>query len=283
MPTERLRVSTQSIYTIFENPQEVTELEFATFMGHQKLLQYNYKTDSRWDTFYRHFATRIPEPGMDETIYRDTYDFMIIMTGLISLSQSESSVKSMLLAEYFTNRSFIKKRPNYSLWPRYYYPIRERSDSIKSITLTNYRQKEQDALKSIFLTKEALYTIVSVIVNMSLTLVPLLAEDYTKINAGRDAYLDYVNKLISLRQPLIKHLIDRINGGPLERNALGTVSVYRFVQMADQLDLYETDQLRKLAIKVSKQKKRGRSILVNPRTRNPSLDFDFLETSSIGA
>ena len=191
----------------------------------------------------------------------------------------------MLLAEYFTNRSFIKKRPNYSLWPRYYYPIRERSDSIKSITLTNYRQKEQDALKSIFLTKEALHTIVSVIVNMSLTLVPLLAEDYTKINAGRDSYLDYVNKLITLRQPLIKHLIDRINGGPLERNALGTVSVYRFVQMADQLDLYETDQLRKLAIKVSKQKKpkRGRSILVNPRMRNPSLDFDFLETSSNGA
>ena len=199
MPTERLRVSTQSIYTIFEDPQEVTELEFATFMGHQKLLQYNYKADNRWTDFYRYFQTRIPEQGFDEPVFRDTYDFMIIMTGLISLSQSESSVKSMLLAEYFTNRSFIKKRPNYSLWPRYYYPIRERPDSIKSIKLNQYRQKEQDALKSIFLTKEALHTIVSVIVNMSLLLVPLLASDYMLTGAGRDSYLEYVNKLANLR------------------------------------------------------------------------------------
>jgi len=130
---------------------------------------------------------------------RDTYDFMIIMTGLICLSQSESSVKSILLAEYFTNRSFIKKRPNYSLWPRYYYPIRERADSIKSIQLTHYQRKEQDALKSIFLTKEALQTIVTVLVNLSLSLVPLLASDYARTNAGRDCYLDYASQLAKLK------------------------------------------------------------------------------------
>ena len=53
---------------------------------------------------------------------------------------------------------------------------------------------------------------------------------------------------------------------------MGTVSVYRFVQMAAKLDLYETAELRKLAVKVSqlKHKKRGKSIVVNG---NPSLAF----------
>ena len=119
---------------------------------------------------------------------RDTFDFMVILTGLITLSHSDSSVKSILLSEYFTNQSFLKKKKNWALWPRYYYPIRERGDSIKNIQLSHYRKKEQDALKSIFLTKEALQMILTVIVNLSLVLVPLLARDYARTNAGRDCY-----------------------------------------------------------------------------------------------
>lgn len=138
LPTERLRVSPQSIYQIFEDPLEVSELEFACFMANQKLLQFNYKTDSRWGTFYRFFTTRIPDMGFhteqnEKPVTRDTFDFMVILTGLITLSHSESSVKSILLSEYFTNQSFLKKKKNWALWPRYYYPIRERGDSITTI------------------------------------------------------------------------------------------------------------------------------------------------------
>jgi len=74
--------------------------------------------------------------------------------------------------------------------------------------------------------------IITVVVNLSLVLVPLLARDYARTNAGRECYLNYLRKLASMREPLVQHLIDRINGGPLERNALGTISVFRFVKIA---------------------------------------------------
>lgn len=107
-------------------------------MANQKLLQFNYKTDSRWDAFYKFFTTRVPEPGFKNEsevglVTRDTFDFFVILTGLITLSHSESSVKSILLSEYFTNKSFLKKNKNWALWPRYYYPIREQRDAIKTI------------------------------------------------------------------------------------------------------------------------------------------------------
>lgn len=38
MPTERLRVSTRSIYSTFDDPNDISELEFGCFLGHQKLL-----------------------------------------------------------------------------------------------------------------------------------------------------------------------------------------------------------------------------------------------------
>lgn len=37
--------------------------------------------------------------------------------------------------------------------------------------------------------------ILTVIANLSLVLVPLLARDYARTNAGRDCYLNYVRKL----------------------------------------------------------------------------------------
>jgi hypothetical protein len=117
-------------------------------------LQYKFKEDKRWRDFYKFFTTRTQEetgsqlsatqeaekPRGTEPV--ETYDFMNILTGLVCLSQGDSSVKSILLCEYFTNRSFIKKRQNWTLWPRYYFPIRERPDNIKKIDLEEYTAKE---------------------------------------------------------------------------------------------------------------------------------------------
>ena len=162
----------------------------------------------------------------------ETYDFMNILTGLVCLAQSDSSVKSVLLCEYFTNRSFIKKRQNWTLWPRYYFPIRERPDNIKKVDLTSYTMKEQDTLKGIFLTSQTLRTILTVIVNLSLKLVPLFARDYTLTSAGRSSFVRYLTRLEEASQPLVDQFVAKFNGGPLERNALGMVSVFRFVEVA---------------------------------------------------
>ncbi len=120
---------------------------------------------------------------------------MNILTGLVCLSQSDSSVKSILLCEYFTNRSFIKKRQNWTLWPRYYFPIRERPDNIKKVDLEEYTLREQETLKGIFLTSQTVRAIITVIVNLSLKLVPLFARDYTLTSAGRSSYVKYLKRL----------------------------------------------------------------------------------------
>ena len=120
---------------------------------------------------------------------------MNILTGLVCLSQSDSSVKSILLCEYFTNRSFIKKRQNWTLWPRYYFPIRERPDNIKKVDLEEYTLREQETLKGIFLTSHTVRAIITVIVNLSLKLVPLFARDYTLTSAGRSSYVKYLKRL----------------------------------------------------------------------------------------
>ena len=58
LPTDRLRISWRSVYTIFDDHSSITELELALFLGNNKLLQSVYKKDPRWSTFYQFFATR---------------------------------------------------------------------------------------------------------------------------------------------------------------------------------------------------------------------------------
>ena len=67
--------------------------------------------------------------------------------------------------------------------------------------------REQKQLKSIFLSPKALKTILSVVVNVSLCLVPLFAsEDYISTNAGQ-TYLEYLSKLQGVREALITDLV----------------------------------------------------------------------------
>ena len=108
----------------------------------------------------------------------DTFNFHLILTALIILSDSESNVKSLTICEYYTNKTLIRKRPNGSLFPRYRYPIREAHNAIKDINIEEqYQMREQKQLKSIFLSPKALKTILSVVVNVSLCLVPIFASD----------------------------------------------------------------------------------------------------------
>ena len=65
----------------------------------------------------------------------DAFNFHLILTALIILSESESNVKSLTICEYYTNKTLIRKRPNGSLFPRYRYPIRESPNAIKDINI----------------------------------------------------------------------------------------------------------------------------------------------------
>ena len=55
---ERLRFSQKTINETFINQKSLTELEFACFLGHNKLIQHNYMTDKKWHDFYKHFITK---------------------------------------------------------------------------------------------------------------------------------------------------------------------------------------------------------------------------------
>ena len=52
---------------------------------------------------------------------------------------------------------------------------------------------------------------------------------------------------------MVDQLIAMFNGGPLERNALGMVSVFRFVEVAQSLDLYDTAEVRKRGLILLKE------------------------------
>ena len=57
---------------------------------------------------------------------------------------------------------------------------------------------------------------------------------------GGATYLNYLVKLQSARLILIDSLIETFNGGPLDKNQLGLVSVFRFMEIAEELDLFDT-------------------------------------------
>ena len=61
---------------------------------------------------------------------------------------------------------------------------------------------------------------------------PMFASDYTYTRGG-ETFLAYMTKLLSIRDDLIEDLIDKFNGGPLDRNSLGLVSVFRYIEIAE--------------------------------------------------
>jgi cytochrome c oxidase assembly protein Cox11 len=66
-------------------------------------------------------------------------------------------------------------------------------------------------MKSLFVSKEVLKTIVTIVVNLSLTLIPLYGIDCLQTKSG-SAYKRYIVKLNSVKLALISEIITIFNG-----------------------------------------------------------------------
>lgn len=165
-------------------------------------------TDDRWTSFYCKFKTINHDSDTEELPKKVNYNLLHILTALLCLSKGENAMKSLAICEYFTNRFFLKMLPNQALWPKNYFPIRSRGmESIRNLNMDQYKAYELRQMKSLFLSRLALMTIVTVIVNLSLRLVPLYAIDCTQTK-GFTAFSSYLEKLSKAVPLLIKDIVD---------------------------------------------------------------------------
>ena len=240
-PADRLRVSWRSIYNNFDDHRDIGEEQLTAILIHCKLVQRATPTeafsvltsDERWRNFYSKFKTVNHDSDTEELPKQVNYNLLHILTALLCLSQGENTMKSLAICEYFTNRFFLKQLPNQALWPRNYFPIRSRgSINIRNLSMDQYRAYEQRQMKSLFLSRLALMTIVTDIVNLSLRLVPLHAIDCLETKGGK-AYSHYLAKLNKAIPLLIEDIVDAFTGDRVTKNSDGQVSVFRFVEIAD--------------------------------------------------
>ena len=74
------------------------------YLSNKQLIRYEDKED-RWRDFYSYFTTRkySAEGKILSAAEGEKYDFVTVLIGLVALSNSHSTVKSLLLSELLTN------------------------------------------------------------------------------------------------------------------------------------------------------------------------------------
>ena len=252
--------------------KSISQTELCAILVNCKLLRADFpRNDPRWQNFYAKFIV-VDESEVGQNAQR-YYALTPSLIALIALSQGSADVKAKAICELFSGRRFLKPAPLGIRAPK---TNREGRSEIFSENTLAGRPSMEEPTKMARLTKDQLHCIVSIIVNVSLTLLPLYASDVDQENRRT-----FVRTLIQWHQrseSCVQTLIQQIKAKAMMRETYSgqssLITVRQLVDAAKSLDLFNVVMIRELA-------KRTQVISdINPNiNRETALERDLFHTS----
>ena len=160
---------------------ELTQTEFCAMLVNCKLLKADFpRQDERWLKFYSKL-TVVDETGHGSEQTRGRYELVPIMIALVGLSQGTADVKAKAICELFSGKRFLKPQPLgiRATKSRMGGGAGQRSHSSNPDegAIPDGRPSMDEYTRKAVLTKDQLRSIISIVVNLSLSLLPIFASD----------------------------------------------------------------------------------------------------------
>ena len=172
---------------------DISPLDFCLKLTRLKLLKADLpRTDERWKRFY----SKLVVVEEDENEVKERFGLVSTLIALIFLSQGTADTKSRAICDLFTEGQGLKDSvPGISKY---------RSQSGRNLA-GEFTDRDINELRDTILEKQQLSCIISVIVNMSLIILPIYASDYPRKDK-RDYYTTLM-RWFKISKAVIQHYI----------------------------------------------------------------------------
>ena len=207
IPCEKLKMRFEQTMARNSN-QDLSHQEFCKLLVSQKLLRDDYPMeDERWANFYSKFIVVDENKAVgfvaNEFDVGAKYALIPTIIAIIFLAQGNAENKAKAIGDLFSQHSFYQA-------------------GIANVEKEHYDITMRGRLEETMLSAQQLKCIISIFVNLALTLLPLYAADYP--TNGKRGYYKLLTQWSKRSNQVVDHYITEFKGGQLGQSASGRIS-----------------------------------------------------------